>query len=242
MALFRRPLPKPDVSLLISSGFPVPNLLRGDGHHCFGCCHCGYLSALAVKAPAALRHVNGFPVLGLLRPLRRHGPRGPKAIPCPHKLNVTARRRSPVRPLERPRWSSLGRGSFGRRELNRPILPTAPLHAVARDVSFHRWRLGFKQFILNHIARVLRGDGSGMFARTSALPSCSCPLRLSPLGKTVDPEAFLPASPVSDRDSTRRFPRRTLSHHPARATGRRLPPSAGNWSSSCRQLAHSQRR
>src|SRR3954469_12854277 len=44
-----------------------------------------------------------------------------------------------------------------------------------------------------------------MFARTPASPPCSCPLRLSPSGKTVDPEAPLPASPVCDRDSTRRF-------------------------------------
>ena len=73
----------------------------------------------------------------------------------------------------------------------------------------------FKQFIVNHIARALRGVGSGMFARTSALPSRSCPQRLWPLGKTVDPEAFLPALPVSDRDSTRRFPRRAFSAHPA---------------------------
>src|SRR6202047_911997 len=34
----------------------------------------------------------------------------------------------------------------------------------------------------------------------------------------------------------------TLSRHPARATARRLPPSVENWSSSCCQLARSQRR
>src|SRR6516225_10238788 len=33
-----------------------------------------------------------------------------------------------------------------------------------------------------------------------------------------------------------------LSIHPARATARRLPPSVENWSSSCCQLARSQRR
>ena len=76
---------------------------------------------------------------------------------------------------------------------------------MARDVLVHRWWLGFKQSILDPIARVLRGVGSGMFARTLASPPCSCPLRLSPSGKTVDPEAPLPASPVCDRDSTRRF-------------------------------------
>src|SRR3954465_11479168 len=106
------------MSLSVSSGFPVPCPLtiRVDGHDCFGCRHYGYLSALTIVAPAVLRHVDGFPVLGLLRPLRRHGPRGPKAIPCPRKSNVIARRRSPVRPLERPRWPSLGSGSFGRRK------------------------------------------------------------------------------------------------------------------------------
>ena len=101
-------LPKLDVSLSVSSSFPVPRPLtlatiRVDGHHCFGCRHYGYLPASTIEAPAALRHVDGFPVLGLLRPLRRHGPRGPKAIPCPCKSNVIARRRSPVRPLERSR-------------------------------------------------------------------------------------------------------------------------------------------
>jgi hypothetical protein len=34
----------------------------------------------------------------------------------------------------------------------------------------------------------------------------------------------------------------TLSRHPARATARRLPPPVENWSSSCCQLARSQRR
>ena len=61
---------------------------------------------------AVLRHVDGFPVLGLLRPLRRHGPRGPKAVPCPCESNVIARLRPPVRPLERPRWPSLGGGRY----------------------------------------------------------------------------------------------------------------------------------
>jgi hypothetical protein len=60
--------------------------IRVDGQDCFGCCHYGYLSALAIRAPAVLRHVDGFPARGLLRPLRRHEPRGPKAIPCPYEL------------------------------------------------------------------------------------------------------------------------------------------------------------
>src|SRR4051794_38355514 len=112
-------------------------LFRGDGHHCFGCCHFGYLPAIAVETPAVLRHVDGFPVLGLLRPLRRHGPRGPKAIPCSYESKVIARLRSSVRPLEQPHWPSLDRGSFERRKRNRSILSAAPLHTVAQDVRFH---------------------------------------------------------------------------------------------------------
>jgi hypothetical protein len=65
-------LPKPDVTVSVSSGFPV--LIDGR-----------MLSAVAIaapsatirRAPAVLRPVDGFPVLRLLRPLRRHGPRSP---------------------------------------------------------------------------------------------------------------------------------------------------------------------
>ena len=42
--------------------------------------------------------------------------------------------------------------------------------------------------------------------------------------------------------SLSQIPDLTLSRHPARATARRLPPSVENWSSSCCQLARSQRR
>ncbi len=57
-------LPKLDVSLSVSSSFPVPRPLtlatiRVDGHHCFGCRHYGYLPALTIEAPAALR--QAFP-------------------------------------------------------------------------------------------------------------------------------------------------------------------------------------
>jgi hypothetical protein len=47
--------------------------IRIDGQNCFGCCHFGYLhtwsSSTCGPSP-------GFPVRGLLRPLRRPGPRG----------------------------------------------------------------------------------------------------------------------------------------------------------------------
>jgi hypothetical protein len=53
-------------------------------------------------------------------------------------------------------------------------------------------------------------------------------------GSPSRPGEFHP-EPLTDPDLT-------LSRHPARATARRLPPSVENWSSSCCQLARSQRR
>ena len=51
-----------------------------------------------------------------------------------------------------------------------------------------------------------------------------------------------PSSPGEFHPEPLTDPDLTLSRHPARATARRLPPSVENWSSSCCQLARSQRR
>ena len=52
----------------------------------------------------------------------------------------------------------------------------------------------------------------------------------------------LPSRPGELHPEPLTEPDLTLSRHPARATERRLPPPVENWSSSCCQLAHSQRR
>src|SRR5215472_13628905 len=53
---------------------------------------------------------------------------------------------------------------------------------------------------------------------------------------------LLPSRPGEFHPEPLTDPDLTLSRHPARATARRPPPSVGNWSSSCCQLARSQRR
>ena len=55
-------------------------------------------------------------------------------------------------------------------------------------------------------------------------------------------DALLPSRPGEFHPEPLTDPDLTLSRHPARATERRLPPPVENWSSSCCQLAHSQRR
>ena len=66
----RNPLPEPDMSFSISSGFPVPL----DGRIASGSCHCGYLG---IRPSITCGPSPGFPVRGLLRPLRHPRPRGP---------------------------------------------------------------------------------------------------------------------------------------------------------------------
>src|SRR3954470_20318129 len=56
-------LSKPDVTLSMSSGFPVPFFRQVgiDDQNIFGSCHCGYLYTLVIRHPSP-----GFPVLKLL--------------------------------------------------------------------------------------------------------------------------------------------------------------------------------
>src|SRR6202165_5923172 len=67
-----------------------------------------------------------------------------------------------------------------------------------------------------------------------ALELGHCSMQSVCLKRPSRPGEFHP-EPLTDPDLT-------LSRHPARATARRLPPSVENWSSSCCQLARSQRR
>ena len=62
--------------------------------------------------------------------------------------------------------------------------------------------------------------------------------RVSTCGSTAIRITWKKGRPYLDRTD----PDLTLSRHPARATARGLPPSVENWSSSCFQLARSQRR
>jgi hypothetical protein len=76
-------------------------------------------------------------------------------------------------------------------------------------------------------------SGTGKTHIALGLGLAACQKGLS-VGLPSRPGEFHP-EPLTDPDLT-------LSRHPARATERRLPPPVENWSSSCCQLAHSQRR
>ncbi len=76
-------------------------------------------------------------------------------------------------------------------------------------------------------------------AALAALLTCLCDAG-GPFRRRVP--ALLPSRPGESHPEPLTDPDLTLSRHPAHATERRLPPSAENWSSSCCQLARSQRR
>ena len=54
---------------------PSSATFADDSQDRFGVSHLAYLDVLVVRPPVSLRHVDGFPVLGLLRRLRDHGAR-----------------------------------------------------------------------------------------------------------------------------------------------------------------------
>src|SRR5438093_1760398 len=64
------------LSVEVSQWYPSLATFSDDTQDSFGAPHLAYLSAVGIQSPAALRHVRGFPSRGLLRRLRRHGPRG----------------------------------------------------------------------------------------------------------------------------------------------------------------------
>jgi hypothetical protein len=95
----------------------------------------------------------------------------------------------------------------------------APATAPSQTATRHRTTRSRK--LLSGIVGCARWKGSRLSRKTyMTVPS--------------RPEEFHP-EPLTDPDLT-------LSRHPARATERRLPPPVENWTSSCCQLAHSQRR
>jgi hypothetical protein len=70
---------------------------------------------------------------------------------------VPARRRPPTHLLDRPHWATLRSLEVARSHGSCPGRPRSPVTGVVpAGAHSHRWRLGFKQSSLGHIARILR--------------------------------------------------------------------------------------
>ena len=131
----------------------------------FGSCHCGYLYTLVI------RHLWPFAMWTAFPSANYYGHSVALGLAAGRRSRVRSNRTSErdVGPSFDPLNSLVGRrppgGEFERRNCYRPIPSAPPVHAVAADVTFHLWSLRFKQSSLDHIARALRDNGSGMFAR-----------------------------------------------------------------------------
>ena len=128
--------------------------------------------------------------------------RRPSHVPV--VLNVLARRRCPIHPLQCARCtSSITRrvraakaaqhahdGIASRRGSDECAVP--PLEIEVQAIQLSPYRAGLAE---RHPTRLPMAPAS---------PTCSCPLRLSPSGKSDDPEASLRTSPDCVRDSAPR--------------------------------------
>jgi hypothetical protein len=137
----------------------------------------------------------------------------------PVVLNVLARRRGPVHPLEYARCTS-------------PIMRrvrTAKLYRYAHDGAASRrgrgecevppLEIGVRAMQLSPYRAGLAGRHSTRLPVSPAFPTCSCPLGLSPLGQSMTQESPFEL-PLTVSRIQHRVPRRTVSLHPAQASQR----------------------
>jgi hypothetical protein len=149
--------------------------------------------------------------------------RRPSHVPV--VLNVLARRRCPIHPLQCARCtSSITRrvraakaaqhahdGIASRRGSDECAVP--PLEIEVQAIQLSPYRAGLAE---RHPTRLPMAPAS---------PTCSCPLRLSPSGKSDDPEASLRTSPDCVRDSAPR-----PAAHPFSASGGPTPADEASFS------------
>src|SRR6516225_354222 len=93
-----------------------------------------------------------------------------------------------------------------------------------------------------NLARRQVFHGQGCRMHLGSADGSSEKLRINPRKAWYGNLERVPSRPGEFHPEPLTDPDVILSHHPARATERRLPPPVENWSSSCCQLAHSQRR
>ena len=131
----------------------------------------------------------------------------------PVVLNVLARRRCPIHPLECARCTS---------PITRRVRP-AKLGRHARDGTASRrgrsacavppLEMGIQAVELSPYHAGLAGPHHTRLLMSPASPTCSCPLWLSPSGKSDDPEAPLRTSLDSVEDSAPRPAAHTFTAH-----------------------------
>jgi len=193
----------------MSISSPVDDIHLGSGP-----CASRTLPPFICRRPATLRpqwvlpipdYYDGSVTLGL-------APCRPSRVPV--VLNVLAQRRCPIHPLQCARCTS-------------PIMRrvrTAKLYRYAHDGAASRrgrgecevppLEIGVQAVSLSPYRTGLAGPHRTRLPMSPAFPTCSCPLGLSPSGKsmTQEPpfELLLTVSRIQHR-----VPRRTLSPHPA---------------------------
>src|SRR5215831_18567953 len=108
---------------------------------------------------------------------------------------------------------------YAPRNLDGTLMMASHPGVVATSVKFHRWRLGFEQLQLSPYRAGLAGPHRTRLPMFPAFPTCSCPLQLSPSGKSMTQESLFELLLTLSR-MQHRVPRRTVSLHSAQASRR----------------------
>lgn len=107
-------------------------------------------------------------------------------------------------PLNRVALDRLPGGGYVLQKRNSTILTARPIDAVAVSVRVAPLEIEIQAILLWPYGAGLAGRHRKRLRVSPAFPTCSCPLQLSPSGKSDGPEVSLRTSPDCVRDSTSR--------------------------------------
>jgi len=141
-------------------------------------------------------------------------PRRPSRVPV--VLNVLARRRCPIHPLACARCTSPITRRVHTAKLERHARDGAASRRGCDECAVPPLEIGIQAVSLSPYRAGLAGQHRTRLPVPPAFPTCSCPLGLSPAGKSMTQESPFELLLTVAR-MQHRVPRRTLSMHTAQA-------------------------
>jgi hypothetical protein len=139
-------------------------------------------------------------------------PGRPSRVPV--VLHVLARRRCPIHPLEYARCTSPIMRRVRTAKLSRHVHDGAAIRRGRGECEVPPLEIGVWAIQLSPYRAGLAGPHRTRLPMFPAFPTCSCPLQLSPSGKSMTQESLFELLLTLSR-MQHRVPRRTVSLHPA---------------------------
>jgi hypothetical protein len=158
-----------------------------------GSWHLAYRPLPSPQVPAALPHVHGSPVRGVLRRLRRPAPRGAVGDPAfPQRWTCRARRRCRVRLLESGHSQPPSTRKVQATPSQSPYRAGPGIRRAARGWLLTSLEAAVQAMRLSPCRAGLAQHGPTRLPTACASAACWCPLGLSPSGKPLTQRSVLP--------------------------------------------------